>query len=84
MDQVLTIRKSGGASIVSLPKSALEMLGLSVGQAVEWSVKDHALILVPVQKETLASLLAGVTREVMKPTQDEREWMGGEKGKEIL
>ena len=84
MEQILKIRKSGGASIASIPKPALESLGLSVGQDVKWSVKNHKLVLEPIETETLESLLVGVTREMMKPTEEERVWMGSEIGKELI
>lgn len=78
MGQTLKIRKSGGASIVSLPKSALESLGMAVGQAFEWSVENSMLILKPAEpelsiEEELAEYLKGFPKH--KRTEEEREWM---------
>ena len=58
---MLTIRKNGGASVVSLPRSVLKALGVDNGSQLSYTVHGNTLSLTPVEKEkTLEELFAGV------------------------
>ncbi|MGI0119723.1 AbrB/MazE/SpoVT family DNA-binding domain-containing protein [Zooshikella sp. RANM57] len=80
-----TIRQSGNANIVSIPKAVLSSLGLSVGSDVEISIDGNRLVLTPVQKEeTLEDLLAGSPKERLALTEEDQEWLGMHSvGKEV-
>ena len=82
----LLIRKSGGANIVSLPKSILDSLGLSVGSTLNLSVKDRKIVLSPVSRElTSESLLAGSPKDRLKPLVEDNAWLNAlPAGKELL
>ena len=59
--KMLTIRKNGGASVVSLPRSVLKALGVDNGSQLSYTVHGNTLSLTPVEKEkTLEELFAGV------------------------
>ncbi len=73
---LLTIRQSGGANIVSIPKSILKMLGLHPGSPLDLSVEDHRIVLTPISQETsLESLLQGSPKERLALTEEDREWV---------
>jgi len=39
----ISVRQSGGANIVSLPKAIVKTLGLSVGSKLELTIKNNAI-----------------------------------------
>ncbi|WP_257274338.1 AbrB/MazE/SpoVT family DNA-binding domain-containing protein, partial [Endozoicomonas sp. SESOKO4] len=56
----IAVRKSGGASIVSIPKAVLKTLGITVGSKLNLSIEDNKIVLSPVKEElTLEALLEG-------------------------
>ena len=58
---MLTIRKNGGASVVSLPRSVLKALGVDNGSQLAYTIHGNTLSLTPVEKEkTLEELFEGV------------------------
>ncbi len=58
---MLTIRKTGGASAVTLPQSLLRSMGLNNGSKLSYSVENGAIVLRPVvEKVSLEQLLDGV------------------------
>ena len=60
---MMTIRKTGGASVVTIPKAILRSLNLENGSQLEYSVENGAIVLRPVAKDdplTLEQLLDGV------------------------
>ncbi|MDO4644043.1 MAG: AbrB/MazE/SpoVT family DNA-binding domain-containing protein [Cardiobacteriaceae bacterium] len=69
----ITIRKSGNAQIVSLPKSLLEQLGVGVGDDFDVMLQDGTIILKPIKKHhlTLGQLLQDVTPEMFQTEEDE-------------
>ena len=83
---LLTIRQSGGANIVSIPKSILKMLGLHAGSPLDLSVEDHRIVLTPVSREpSLETLLQGSPKERLALTQADREWVNEQSaGKEEI
>ncbi len=72
----LQIRKSGGASIVSIPKPILESLGLSVGSLVDLTVENQKIVLTPKSQEsTLEELLAASPRRKLKIKPEDKDWL---------
>jgi len=71
----ISVRQSGGANIVSIPKAIVQTLGLSVGSKLDLSIKDNAIVLTPIEEEaTLEELLAGSPKECFSVTDEDREW----------
>ncbi|MCP5015833.1 MAG: AbrB/MazE/SpoVT family DNA-binding domain-containing protein [Ketobacter sp.] len=78
---VVTIRRSGGASVISLPKRALSALGLAVGSRLSVSIRDGGIVLSPQEEAlTLESILAGSPKERLLLTEEDREWLGAKPG----
>jgi antitoxin ChpS len=48
----VAIRQSGGANIVSIPKSVLKALNLHPGSSLDLSIRDNTIVLTPVSEET--------------------------------
>lgn len=60
---MLTIRKNGGASVVSLPRAVLKALGVDNGSQLEYTISGSTLILKPLAKDkelTCADLLGEI------------------------
>ncbi len=73
---IATIRQSGGAEIVTIPKAAGKALGLHVGSELNLSIIDNRIVLDPVvAKTSLEELLAGSPRENFRITEECREWI---------
>jgi len=49
----ISVRQSGGANIVSIPKTIVQMLGLSVGSKLDITVEENRIILTPSSEENL-------------------------------
>ena len=82
----LTIRKSGNAQIISLPKLLLEQIGVGIGDNLNAILQDGKIILEPSRVEdlTLEEILEGITPETYQ-TEEDREWMNMRPvGKELL
>ena len=82
----ITIRKSGNANIVSLPKALLEQLGVGIGDRFDVVLQDDRIVLSPAksQRPTLEELFAGVTPEMFQ-TEEDIEWLEMPSvGKELL
>lgn len=81
----LTIRQSGGANIVSIPKTVLTLLDLHVGSTFNLSVVEGKIILEPVIEDvSLDALLAGSPKERLVTTKEDDEWLHAKPvGKEI-
>lgn len=72
----VTVRQSGGAEIVSIPKAIGKALGLHVGSELNLSIVDNRIVLDPVVKKTsLEELLADSPRENFSITEEDREWI---------
>lgn len=72
----VTVRQSGGAEIVSIPKAIGKALGLQVGSQLDLSIVDNRIVLNPVVKKTsLEELLADSPRENFRITDEDREWI---------
>ena len=82
----ISVRQSGGANIVSIPKAIVKTLGLSVGSKLELTIKDNAIVLTPIENESLdlEALLAGSPKECFKVSEEDREWLDAKPvGKEV-
>lgn len=81
----VAIRQSGGANIVSIPKSVLKALNLHPGSSLDLSIRDNAIVLTPVSEEpSLESILLGSSKERLKMTEEDRHWINQTSiGKEV-
>jgi len=72
----ISIRQSGGANIVSIPKAILSLLDLHVGSSLDLRVEDNRIVLTPTaQDPTLEELLAGSPKKNLALTDDDKEWL---------
>ena len=72
----LTIRKSGGANIISIPKAVLKTLGLHTDSIVELSLENNKIVLTPLnEKMTLEDVLAGSPKKRLALKEEDTEWM---------
>jgi len=72
----VAIRQSGGANIVSIPKTIIKTLGLHVGSKLELSIDGSRIILTPVQDElTLEMLLVNSPKECFSITPEDQHWL---------
>ncbi|WP_252178146.1 AbrB/MazE/SpoVT family DNA-binding domain-containing protein [Endozoicomonas sp. 4G] len=72
----IAVRKSGGASIVTIPKAVLKTLGITIGSRLNLSVEDNKIVLSPVKEElTLEALLERSPAERLAMTDEDKEWM---------
>ena len=75
----ISIRQSGGANIVSLPKAIVKTLGLQVGSKLDLSVEDQKIVLTPFKDSpSLESLLAGSPQDCFQVTDEDRAWLDAE------
>ena len=82
----ISLRQSGGANIVSIPKTIVQMLGLSVGSKLDITVEENRIILTPSSEDevSLESLLKGSPKECFTVTEEDREWINARPvGREI-
>ena len=84
MTQV-TIRKSGGASIISIPKVILRTLALDAGASLDLSIEDNKIILTPIKESlTLEAILEGSPKSALRLTEEDQLWLNSQPvGKEI-
>ena len=84
MTQV-TIRKSGGASIISIPKVILRTLALDAGASLDLSIEDNKIILTPIKESlTLEAILEGSPKSALRLTEEDQLWLNSQSvGKEI-
>jgi antitoxin component of MazEF toxin-antitoxin module len=84
MTQV-TIRQSGGANIISIPKVILRTLALDTGADLDLSIEDNKIILTPVKESlTLEAILEGSPKSALRLTEEDLQWLNSPSvGKEI-
>ena len=80
----VTVRQSGGAEIVSIPKAIGKSLGLEVGSKLDLSIVDNKIVLTPIKDDlSLEELLANSPKKGFRITDEDREWIDIQpKGKE--
>jgi len=72
----VSIRQSGGANIVSIPKTIVQTLGLDVGSELELSIQENTIVLTPIKQElTLEALLAESPASAFTITEEDRTWI---------
>ncbi|MEY8768793.1 AbrB/MazE/SpoVT family DNA-binding domain-containing protein [Francisella philomiragia] len=81
----LTIRRTGNANTVSIPKKILKILNLHVGDELDIVVKNNEIVLKPHTSElTLESLLEQSDKNSFKIIKEDEEWINTKsKGLEI-
>jgi len=80
----VTVRKSGGATIISLPKVVTELAGIQVGTVLDLTVENHTICLKRKEDLTLDALLANSPKDRLELNEEDRQWMGmPAAGKEI-
>ncbi|MEO8204190.1 MAG: AbrB/MazE/SpoVT family DNA-binding domain-containing protein [Betaproteobacteria bacterium] len=88
----VSVRKQGGAAIMTIPSEVLKMLNVSVGGELQLQVVDGAFTARPAARKskprkryTLAELLQNVTPEKMTRLAAETEWAraGKPRGREL-
>ena len=84
MTQV-SIRQSGGANIISIPKVILRTLALDAGASLDLSIADNKIILTPIREGlTLEAVLEGSPKSVLRLTEADKLWLNNPPvGKEI-
>lgn len=72
----IVVQQSGGINIVSIPKSIIQTLGLTVGSRLGLTLQDNSIVLTPVREEpTLQELLANSPKESFALTDEDRAWI---------
>jgi len=81
----ISVRQSGGANIVSIPKAIIKALGLQVGSKLDMTIKENKIVLTPIEDEiSLEELIAGSPKDCFKVTEEDREWIDAKPtGKEV-
>lgn len=86
----ITVRKQGGAAIMTIPADVLKMLGLDIGSVLELQIAEGAFTARPARpagrrRYTLAELLRGATPEVMAALRADTAWAheGNAVGREL-
>lgn len=80
----ISVRQSGGANIVSIPKAIVQTLGLTVGSKLNLTLEGNSIVLTPIDEPSLEELLEGSPKECFKVTMEDREWIDSTlAGKEI-
>lgn len=86
---ISTLRASGGAVVVSVPKKLLELVNLRVGSKVEIAIKGGALIVNAAKpskpRYTLEEVLGHCSRNAFRKSRAAVEWLEDRPlGKEAL
>lgn len=76
---VTTLRASGGAVVMSVPKRLLELVNLQVGSKVEIGVKGDALVVNPARQSkpryTLEQVLSRCGRNAFRKSRADSSWL---------
>lgn len=79
----LTIRRSGNAAGINIPKKILKLLNLHIGDELDLDIQDDQIILKPHQDDlTLEQLLAESDKDSFEVTPEDKQWLSP-KGMEI-
>lgn len=81
----LSLRQSGGANIISIPKKILQMLNLHTGDKLDIHIEDSKIILTPrIEELSLEQMLADSPKSSFKLLDEDSQWMHDKpKGKEL-
>jgi antitoxin ChpS len=87
---LVSIRRQGGAAIMTIPSEVLKALHLDVGAQIEVAVTADGFTARPTEKPkrrrySLRELLRGATPDTMRLLQEETAWAheGGPVGREL-
>jgi antitoxin ChpS len=87
---LVSIRRQGGAAIITIPSEVLKALHLDVGAQMEIAVTADGFTARPLEKPkrrrySLRELLRGATPRTMRQLQDETAWAheGASVGREL-
>ncbi|HEV8145025.1 MAG TPA: antitoxin [Bryobacteraceae bacterium] len=83
----VTLRKSGGAVVMAVPRKILELVQLEVGSKVDLTVENGRVVISPERRPryTLTELLSKCRPGDLAPHKRDREWLRDPpRGKEIL
>ena len=87
---LVSIRRQGGAAIMTIPSEVLKALHLDVGAQMEVAITADGFTARPLEKPkrrrySLRELLRGATPETMRRLQDETAWAheGAAAGREL-
>jgi antitoxin ChpS len=83
----VTLRNLGGSVVMVVPKKILSLVDLKAGSQVRIGVENGRMVIEPRAKPhyTLAELLAKSSRNALKPSRKDGEWLsGGPVGKEAI
>ncbi len=76
---VTTLRASGGAVVMSVPKKLLEIVNLRVGSKVEIGVKGDGLVVSPARQSkpryTLEEVLSKCGRNAFRKSRADSDWL---------
>lgn len=72
----VSVRKQGGAAIMTIPADVLKILDIHVGSTLELSITDSGFSAQPVMQKryTLSELLQGTSAKNIKALTDETQW----------
>lgn len=86
----LSVRKQGGAAVITIPSDILKLLDIEIGARLALDVSGKKLVISPMPKKeskrySLAELLEDVTPEDIKAIKKDTQWFREEKtkGREI-
>ena len=72
----LSIRQSGGASIVSIPRAILKTLGLAIGSQLRLTIENKKITLTPMHSEwTLDEVLQASPKKNLLRKAEDRAWI---------
>jgi antitoxin ChpS len=87
---LVSIRRQGGAAIMTIPSEVLKALHLDVGAQMEVAVTENGFTARPLEKPrrrrySLRELLRGATPETMRQLKEETAWArdGTASGREL-
>ncbi len=76
---VTTLRASGGAVVMSVPRKLLEIVNLRVGSKVEIGVKGDGLVVNPARQSnpryTLEEILSQCGRDAFRKSRADSDWL---------
>jgi len=81
----ISIRRSGGANIISIPKAILKAVGLHVGSPLDVTIEDNKIVLSPSSEVIcLDEILAQSPKSTLKRYQEDATWLNEKpKGHEV-
>ena len=79
----LTIRRSGNAAGINIPKKILKLLNLHIGDELDLDIQKDKIILKPHYEDlSLEQLIADSDKDSFKVTSEDKQWLNP-KGMEI-